>query len=328
MPPKKRRSINKPKILCGQCKLEVKEEEDGDIQCDKCAKTFHSLCTKLDKRQFEHLMANESEQFICHLCDGGNESVKSELLLIKTKLNKLDRLDQLDSLQNSVSYMSQQFDDMMKALADNNKKLLVVQKENKNLRAEINNLKDTVKYLNDERVKNDCLVTGIEKVENMNAVGAVVSMMNKVGVDLTAGDIDDAHFMYKKPNQKKQTMVVKFNSAKAKQKLMASKNKLREKDETKNIYVNDFLSRETLALLNHAQSVKTIGYRRVYARFGRVYVKMNEFSRPKLIRCADDVDNLLLEGATTSGRRLMRPAVEENLEESDADANTEYLSPS
>lgn len=139
----KRRSIKKPKILCGQCKLEVEEEEDSDIQCDKCAKTYHSLCTRLDKRQLQYLMENESEEFVCHLCDGSGENLTSELLLIKTKLNKLD---QLDTLQQSMTFMSQQFDEILKGIGENNKKLLTVQKENKNLKAEIDELKKLLNF--------------------------------------------------------------------------------------------------------------------------------------------------------------------------------------
>lgn len=60
MPTTSRRSVKNKAILCGQCKMEVKEEEES-IECDKCAKTYHVICTRLDKRQFAHLQKNESE---------------------------------------------------------------------------------------------------------------------------------------------------------------------------------------------------------------------------------------------------------------------------
>lgn len=327
MPSTKRRSVKKPIIVCGQCKLEVREEEESDIQCDKCAKTFHSLCTKLDKRQYERLIENESEEYVCHLCDESDGSLRKELTLIKTKLNKLD---QLDTLQQSMTFMSQQFDDIMRGIAENNKKLLIVQKENQNLKAEINDLKKTVKLLNDDRVKNNCIVNGIDHFENMKAVDAIISVMNHVGVDLKADEVDDAFFIKRKPNQKKQSMVVKLNSTKSKQKIMSSKPKLKENEATKTVYINDYLSKETLGLLNHAQSLKTVGYRGVYARAGRVYAKMSELSRPKLIHSADDVDNLLLEATTarSRGRRSVRYEVEEEPGDSDVQPNSEYLSPS
>lgn len=327
MPPSKRRSIKKTKILCGHCKLVVEEEEDDGIQCDKCAKTYHSLCTKLDKRQLQYLVENESEEFVCHLCNGSGDNLTNELLLIKTKLNKLD---QLDTMQQSMAFMSQQFDEIVRGIAENNKKLLIVQKENKNLKAEINELKKTVKFLNDDRVRNDCLISGVDNAGDLNAVDALVSVMKNFGVEMKAEEINDAFFIKKKPNQKTQSMVVKLNSTKSKQKLLSAKPKLKENESTKAVYVNDFLSRETLGLLNHAQSLKTVGYRGAYARGGRVYVKKSDISRPKLIHSADDVDNLLLEATTARdrGRRSARHIAEEDPGDSDADLNSQYLSPS
>lgn len=40
--------------------------------------------------------------------------------------------------------------------------------------------------MNDDRVKNDCLVSGIDHVGDVNAVDAVVSVMKNVGVELKA----------------------------------------------------------------------------------------------------------------------------------------------
>lgn len=330
MAPAKRRSLKKPQISCGQCKRAMEEEDEDGFQCDKCAKTFHSLCTGLDKRQLQYLVENEREEYVCRLCDGSDGSanqLKKELSLIKTKLNKLD---QLDAVQQSVAFMAQQFDEVVKGIAENNKKLLILQKENKNLKAEVNELKKTVKFLNDDRVKNDCLVSGLEKIGDLNAVDVLVTVMKNVGVDFKADEVDDAYFTRKRPDQKKQSMVVKLNSHKSKQKLMSAKPKLKDNEATKGVFINEFLSRQTLGLLNHAQTLKTVGYRRVYVRGGKVYAKMNETSRPKLIHSADDVDSVLLAATTARGRgsQSIRYTAEVDPCDSDADLNAQYLSPS
>lgn len=324
MPQKSRRSIKIPKVLCGQCKLEVREEEEESIQCDKCEKTYHSLCSMLDKRQYKHLMDNESEEYICHLCNESGGNIKNELMLIKTKLNKLDQLVE------SMTFMSRQFDEILKGIAENKKKLDVVQKENNALKTELNDLKKTVKILNDNRVKNDCLVSGVESDDKTSAADVMITAMKNIGVDLKAEEIDDAYFL--KSNNSKKNMVVKFVSIKSKQKIMSAKPKLRDNEAMKNVFVNDFLSKETLTLLNHAKTLKTVGYRRVYATSGRVYVKKSELSKPKLIRNAEEVDDILLEATTNRSRsrrstNLAAVNVGES-NESDGENDVQYLSPS
>lgn len=319
-----RRSIKIPKIICGQCKLQVKEEE-ASIECDKCTKTFHDLCTTLDKREYDNLMNNDKEEYVCHICSESGGNIKSELNVIKTKLNKLD---QLDVLQETMSFMSQQFDDILKGIAENKKKIDTVLKENKILKTEINDLKKTVKFLNDNRVKNDCLVSGVDVTDECTAVESVIKVMNNVGVTLKADEFEDAYFIGKKSKTNKQTVVAKFNSKASKQKIMSAKPKLNETEATKTVFVNDFLSKETLSLLNHARLLKSVGYRRVYSTGGKVFIKMSELSKPKLISSANEVDELLLGAATNISRRSQARTDVEKSDDSDGDVNSAYMSPS
>lgn len=53
--------------------------------------------------------------------------------------------------------------------------------------------------------------------------------------------------------------VAKFILNTGRQRLMLAKSKLNEKEDTKHVYVNDFLNRETQAYLNNANSLKTVG---------------------------------------------------------------------
>lgn len=276
MATKGRRSTANLKIICGQCKLEIKEDKEEHIQCDKCAKMFHSLCTKLDKRQYEYLLDNEKEEYICHYCDESNGTLKEELKEIKTKLNKLD---QLTAITEAVEFMSKQYDELLKGIAENKKKVEIVQKENRALRNEITTLKASVKILNDQRVRNDCIVRGVEVKKDATAVDTVLELSGKVGIDLNKQNIEDAYFFKKRISKKDkndnniQTLVVKFCNKSSKDQLMLAKSKLREDKSTKSVYVNDYLSRETLSLFNHAKTLKTIGYCAVYTTGGKVYAK-------------------------------------------------------
>lgn len=300
---KNHRKSNTNKITCEQCKMQIKEKEEDFIDCDKCAKKFHSQCTSLDKRQFQFLLDNEREMFVCHLCEGGEGGLKNELTAIKTKLNKLD---QLTEIQEAIQFMSKQYDEILKGVAENKKRLTEVEKENKCLKKEIMNLKSSVKLLNDVRVKNDCVVNGLEVTEGATAVDSVIELSKSVGVNIDPQNIDEAYFIRSKKssnrnnnvNDGKKNIVVKFSSKAVKDKLMAAKPKLKENENTNNVYVNDFLSRETLNLLNYSRSLKEVGYQIVYARNGKVFYKKSAISRAQVINSEEDVDKLLLNAAT------------------------------
>lgn len=320
MPKPSRRSIKNNKLICVQCKLEIEEDEEN-IECDKCNKNLHVVCTTLDKRQYEHLLKNESEEFVCHLCDSNSCSVKAELTAIKTELKKLD---QLSALNETMTFMSKQYDEILKGVAENKKKIEAVQKENKALKAEVINLKNSVKYMNDQRVKNDCLVTGLKADSGVSAVDAVLKLSKEAGVVMTEESISDAYFLKQKnAANEKRSVVVKFNTKKSKDKLMSIKPKLHENEETKKTYVHDYLSRETMSLLNYAKSLKAVGYRAVYATDGRVFIKRSELSKPRLIRNVDEIDKLLVEATTYPKKQhIHQPTVNAD------DSDISYLSPS
>lgn len=329
MPATSRRSVNNKKIICGQCELTVQENE-GSIDCDKCNKSFHVVCTRLNKRQFNHLLAHEDEDFFCDFCvpnvsnnnnnanDSGSSLVTAELSAMRMELKT-----QLGEMREAMNFMSKQYDDILRGVADNKKKIEAVQKENKMLKAEINTMKESMKYINDQRVLNDCLVTGMKVSENESAVEAVMKLSSDAGVTLQPQAIADAYFL-RRNNGNSQSVVIKFNSRKAKTDLMTIKPKLKEKEETKKVYVNDYLSRETLNLFKYAKVLKNIGFRSVYTSGSKVFAKRGELSKPRLLKSEADVDNLLSEAATYP-KQQSRSRKESQFEEH---SDNDYQSPS
>lgn len=325
-----RRSIIKNnKLICAQCKLEINEQKEDNISCDNCKKSFHAQCSKLDKRQFEMLVEDESVEYKCHMCEGGeNDTIKDELRFIKTKLNQLD---QLSSIHESITFLSKQYDDILKTMVDNKRKLDEVKKENVHLKEEIKNLKTSVKFLNDERVRNHCIIMGLKPEESVSAADAVINLSKNIGVELKTDNIDDAYFLKNKNKQSKiKNVIVKFDAKSSKDKIMAAKSKLKtEDDKADKIFINDLLSKETLALLTYAKTLKTVGYKFVYPNHGRIFVKKSEISKPRVLRNEDDVDKLLLE-STSTNPRMRRSVVRSeiaDLESSDEDVRTDFMSP-
>lgn len=329
MPSSSRRSIKNKKVLCGQCRMEVKEDKEDIIECDKCERMFHVVCAKLDKRQFDHLLKNKDEEYICYICDDSNASagtVKEELQHIKAKLDKLDQL------QESMNFMSTKFDEVLKGISENKKKIERIEKENQNLKMEVKNLKDSMKFLNDQRVKNDCIISGINYDSEKNAAQAVIEFSKTVGADIPKESIDDAYYLRNKTQTNPKTsLVVKFISKSAKDTFMAVKPQLKKKEETKSIYVNDFLSKESMHLLNYARSLKSIGFERVYSHSGRIFAKKNEITKPRLIRSEEDVNTILLDATTSrqySRRVSQKPVpVLHDSDGSEDETQSQFISP-
>lgn len=333
MPKTSRRSVQvKNKIICIQCKLAIKEESEESIECDKCSKTFHIQCTHLDKREYQYLLNNESELFTCHLCEGGDKELRNELRQIKTKL---DKLDQLSELQTTMQFMSKQYDELLKGVVDNKKKLKEVEKENVILKREVKELKSAVKVLNDNRVKNDCIVSGLNVESGVPAADTIINLSKEMGVVLDKVNIEDAFYLRnKRSNNQKKTAIVKFTNKNSKDKLMSLKSKLGKNESTTSVYINDLLCKETLDLLNYAKALKNVGYKFVYARNGRVFYKRSEICKAQVINTTEDVDQIIL--SATTNKRFSRNQIEsyaanvfddDDGSGDDGDNGAQYVSP-
>lgn len=191
MPGKSRKSINKNKLICAHCKMQILESDDS-MQCDACEKTLHSQCTKLNKKEIDTLVKDLSLEYKCFLCAPNEVSVAGELSEIKTQLT------QLSEIKETIQFMSSQYDEILKGVVKNKKKIDNLERENKNLREEVNNLKTSVKFLNDMRVQNDCVINGVKREENVKAIDVVVDMAKKVGVNICENEVEEAFFVNKK----------------------------------------------------------------------------------------------------------------------------------
>lgn len=173
------------------------------------------------------------------------------------------------------------------------------------LRDEIKCLKSSVKYLNDVRVQNDCIVNGIIlEDENVKPTDIVLNIAKKTGASISEADINETYFLGRgKTSTQKKSVVVKFNNRKTKEDFMQKKKNMKAVTDLKNVYVNDFLSKDTLELFKHAKSLKSVGYKIVYIRSGKIFAKKDENSRQLKINNMDDVDRLLLKYSGNASER-------------------------
>lgn len=112
---------------------------------------------------------------------------------------------------------------------------------------------------------------------------------------------------------------------------MDVKSKLKDNEKTKAVYVNDFLSRESLELFNYAKSLKSVGYKFIYTNGNKIYAKMSSITRPRIIRNQEDVDDILLQATTNNfhARRSMgrQPTPGDDTDDNETDVQVQFLSP-
>ena len=71
-------------------------------------------------------------------------------------------------------------------------------KKNKILKTEVKSLKESIKVLNDQRVKNDCIISGIVTPKDQSAC---LKLTSDVGIEVQLSSIEDAYFIKKKRNE-------------------------------------------------------------------------------------------------------------------------------
>ena len=108
------------------------------------------------------------------MCKDGYKEIRNELTAIKIELQKLEMLDQLTE---SINFMSAKFDQVFKDVAENKKKIVEIQKDNKELKILIQTVKGALKELNDFKVKNDCIINYIKVSNKVCAIDAVVGVV-------------------------------------------------------------------------------------------------------------------------------------------------------
>lgn len=326
MPPKVRKSINNSKTICAVCKTPILESDEDSIECDVCKKTLHSICTELNKREYDALVNDHSLEYKCHFCaPKKNVSVGKDLAEIKTQLN------QLAEIKETIQFMASQYDTILKGLTKNTKQIKILKKENDTLREEVSNLKSTVKYLNDCRVQNDIIINGINVDNKMTAVEVVLDVAAKTGVDICEDEVEEAYFLNRskqndkqdgKEKEKTKSLVVKFTNKKSKQNFMHEKPKMKEIEGLKKVFINDFLCKETLELLNYAKTLRSVGFKYVFAKTGNVFVKKDDKSRQIRLKSVDDVDDMLRKSAGGVRRRNLMAAFD-----NDEDEDVQFESP-
>ncbi|XP_075157874.1 uncharacterized protein LOC142231140 [Haematobia irritans] len=272
----------------------------------------------LNKVEVEKFLDDESLAFKCHVCEPTTDNKHEFKMMFK----------EMRELKETMKFMSSQYDDILKGVRKNTQDIKNLQRENRNLRESNKQLTSTVAFLSEARVENNCIINGIQTDNNAKPIDVVMDIIKKSGAEISEDKIDKAYFLKQRNNQS--SVVVKFVNNRSKVTFMKEKKKLSELDDTKKVYVNDFLSKETLNVFKYAKSLKSVGFKFIYTSGGRVFAKKNEESRQMRIRSLEDVDEILKKYAggitKTNVRRSGVYDIDDEDDEDDDDNDETWIS--
>ena len=94
-------------------------------------------------------------------------------------------------MRDAITFISKQYDEILRGVAENKKKIDAVKKENILLKAELKELKETVKFLKDEQASKSCIIRGVEVHQNETAIDALLKISNNVEVYVKKANIEN-----------------------------------------------------------------------------------------------------------------------------------------
>ncbi|CAB3241318.1 unnamed protein product [Arctia plantaginis] len=215
--------------------------------------------------------------------------------------------EDIESLKNSMTFISNQYDDILNDKNESKQMIKALQDENTNLTHTVKDMSARINILEQHARANNLEIQCVPQKSNENLFNVVSKLGETVGCDIKEESITNCTRVMKQnnANNRPKSIIVQFSTPRLRDTFLAAsitfnKSKpIKEKLNTSHlsldgdktpIYISEHLSPNNRAL--HAATrlkAKERGYKYVWIRNGRIYVKKNESSENRIIK---DFDSL------------------------------------
>lgn len=230
---------------------------------------------------------------------------------LRTELNDIRQdLALLRDLNNSVQFISEQFDQMKKELDSNKEKIVKLKSENEALINDIRDISFRLNALEQYTRQENVELSGIPENKSENIVKTVMQLSKVVSLNLQENDVLSAFRIRKldATSSRPRSIVVKLRSTRIRDDLLASVVKFNKANSTKEklnshhlgyggtkqpIFVSEHLSplnKRIHAATRKAASEKS--YKYVWVRDGRILIRKDEKSPAKQITSLEAIARL------------------------------------
>lgn len=253
------------------------------------AKTIQDIV----KTEIENLL----KQFNEKLCT----AISRELMPIKNELKELNE---------SVSFINDKFETIQKEQAATYKELKVLREENTTLKETVGDLNTRLNYLEQQSRASNLELQCVPENKNEELYSIVMQLSKNVSCDLKNTDVLHCTRVAKvnQSSNRPRSIVVQLASPKTRDQLLASVikyNKTHPKDRLQSnhlgitgpscpVYVVEHLSPANKALHAAARrKAKEVGFKFVWVRNGRIFVRKNETSEFIFVKNMDILSKLV-----------------------------------
>lgn len=223
-----------------------------------------------------------------------NQEISCKLSNIISQQNNLT--DLVDSFQRTVSFLSDRYDELKTELDVKTEKITSLEKSNHSLHEALQNLTKRVNNTEQYARANNVEVQCVPESKSENVVDTVLNIGKVIKSKIKDADISHCTRIAKKDSTSKRprSILVKFNTPRLRDEFLAASIKFNRSqpqdrlstghlgataDKAQPIYVVEHLSADNKSLHAAARArAKDLGYRFVWVRNGRIFVKKSEDS--------------------------------------------------
>ncbi|XP_077985930.1 uncharacterized protein LOC144440433 [Glandiceps talaboti] len=227
------------------------------------------------------------------------DGIQATLLNLTTKVDKLvDMEGTLQDLQQSVTYVSNSFDEFTRQLQS-------LKNENKGLKEQLAKTTNELNDLQQYTRRNNLELSGLPEEEDEDTDDIVVRVAAAAGVNISPDDIDISHRLPRRTNRQGQqqpaTIIVKFVRRTVRNKLYNSKKHLKDKTarnigytNNNRLYINENLTPTNKHLFYEANQLRnTKQWKFIWTYNGKIYTRKNNGDPAICITTTQDLSRIV-----------------------------------
>lgn len=217
--------------------------------------------------------------------------------------------EEICEMKESMNFINHKYETIIQDNGDTRDKLRQLQEENGSMQSKIDDLTSRVNQLEQNSRMTNIEIQCMPEKKDENLLNLVIELGKTINCNISEDNL--AHYTriakLKKDSVRPRSIIVQFNSSKKRDQYLAAAikyNKLNPNDKLNSshaglpgpkspIFICEHLSATNKALHAAArQAAKDKGYKYVWVRSGRVYMRKTEHSEYKIIRNINSLNNL------------------------------------